>query len=57
MLTEDGLILFNLKVQCFQDVGLTEWDKVVRKQCPDNNDLANKKFQKVNLGLVEAVTR
>jgi hypothetical protein len=32
ILTEDGLTLFNLIDQCFQDVGLTEWNKVVKKQ-------------------------
>jgi hypothetical protein len=28
-LMEDGLTLFNLTGQCFQDVGLTKWNKVV----------------------------
>ncbi len=27
-LTEDGLTLFNLIGQCFQDVGLTEWKQI-----------------------------
>jgi hypothetical protein len=39
-LTEDGPTLFNLIGQCFQDIGLTKWNKVVRKQCPDNTNLA-----------------
>jgi hypothetical protein len=30
-LTEDGPTLFNLIGQCFQDVGLTEWNNVVEK--------------------------
>jgi hypothetical protein len=37
---EDGLTLFNLIGQCFQDVGLTRWNKVVRMQCPDDTNLA-----------------
>ncbi len=45
-LTEDGPPLFNLIVQCFQDVGLTKWNKVVRKRCPDDNDLAKESFEK-----------
>jgi hypothetical protein len=45
-LTEDGPPLFNLIGQCFQDVGLTESNKVVRKQCLDDNDLAKASFKK-----------
>ncbi len=30
-LTEDGPPLFDLIGQCFQDVGLTKWNKVVVK--------------------------
>ena len=45
-LTEDGPLLFNLIVQCFQDVGLTKLNKVVGKQCLDNNDLAKAIFKK-----------
>ena len=45
-LTEDGPPLFNLIGQCFQDVGLTKWNKVVGKQCLDNNDLAKASFKK-----------
>jgi hypothetical protein len=44
-LIEDGPALFNLIGQCFQDVGLTEWNKVVGKQCPDNTNLANASFK------------
>jgi hypothetical protein len=44
-LTEDGLTLFNLIGQCFQEVGLTEWNKVVGKQCPDNTNLAEASFK------------
>jgi hypothetical protein len=43
---EDGPPLFNLLGQCFQDVGLTEWSKVVGKQCLDVYDLAKASFKK-----------
>jgi hypothetical protein len=56
-LTEDSPPLFNLIGQCFQDASLTEWNKVVGKQCLNNNDLAKASFKKANLGLPEAVTR
>jgi hypothetical protein len=45
-LTEDGPPLFNLIGQCFQDVGFTEWNKVVGKQCLKDNDLAKASFKK-----------
>jgi hypothetical protein len=45
-LTEDGPLLFNPIGQCFQDIGLTEWNKVVRKRCLDDNDLAKASFKK-----------
>jgi hypothetical protein len=45
-LTEDSPPLFNLIGQCFQDVGLNELNKVVGKQCLDNNDLAKTSFKK-----------
>jgi hypothetical protein len=45
-LTEDSPPLFNLIGQFFQDVGLTKWNKVVGKQCLDNNDLAKASFKK-----------
>ncbi len=40
-LMEGGPPLFNLIGQCFQDVSLTEWNKVVRKQCLNDNYLAS----------------
>ncbi len=40
-LTEGGPPLFNLIGQCFQDVSLTEWNKVVRKRCFNDNYLAS----------------
>jgi hypothetical protein len=35
---DNGLLLFNLMGQCFQDVGLTKWTSVIVKQCPDDAD-------------------
>ncbi len=40
-LTEGGPQLFNLIGQYFQDVSLTEWNKVVRKRCLNDNYLAS----------------
>ncbi len=45
-LTEDGPPLFSHIGQCFQDVSLTEWNKVVGKQCLDDNDLTKASFKK-----------
>jgi hypothetical protein len=36
---EDSPTLFNLMGQCFQDLGLTKWNNVVGKQCPNNTHL------------------
>ncbi len=43
--TEDGLTLFNLIGQCFQDISCTKCNNVVRKQCPDNTNLAKASFK------------
>jgi hypothetical protein len=43
--TEDGPTLFNLIGQCFQDVGLTKWNNVLKKQRPNNTDLAKASFE------------
>jgi hypothetical protein len=45
-LTEDGPPLFNLIGQCFQDVGLTKWNKVIGKQRLNDYDLAKASFKK-----------
>jgi hypothetical protein len=45
VLTEDSPTLFNLIGQCFQDVGLTKINKVVRKRCPDDTNLAKASFK------------
>jgi hypothetical protein len=44
-LTEDGPTLFNLIGQCFQDVGLGKWNNVVKKQCPNDTNLAKANFK------------
>jgi hypothetical protein len=43
---EGGPPLFNLIGQCFQDVSLTKWNKVIRKRCLNDNDLAKASFKK-----------
>jgi hypothetical protein len=45
VLTGDGPTLFNLIGQCFQDVGLTEFNNVVKKQCPNDTNFAKAKFK------------
>jgi len=45
-LTKDGPPLFNRIGQCFQDVSLSKWNKVVGKQCLNYNDLAKASFKK-----------
>jgi hypothetical protein len=44
-LAENGPTLLNLIGQCFQDVGLTKWNKVTGKQCPDNTNLPKANFK------------
>jgi hypothetical protein len=44
--TEDGPPLFNLVGQCFQDVGFTKLNKVIGKQCLNDNDLVKAGFKK-----------
>jgi hypothetical protein len=45
-LTEDGSPLFNRIGQCFQDVSLIEWNKVLKERYLDNNYLAKASFKK-----------
>ncbi len=45
-LTEDGPPLLNLTGQCFQDIGLTKWNKVVAKRCLEDNDLVKASFKR-----------
>ncbi len=44
-LMEDGPTLFNLIGECFQDVGLFEWNNVIGKRCPNNTDLVKASFK------------
>jgi hypothetical protein len=44
-LTEDGPTLFNLTGQCFQDVGLTEWNNVIGQRCPNDTEFAKANFK------------
>ncbi len=45
VLTKYGQTLFNLIGQCFQDVGLSKWNKDVGKQCPVDTNLAKMSFK------------
>jgi hypothetical protein len=45
MLTEDGPTLFNFIGQCFQDVNLTDCNKVVGKQRPNDTNLVKASFK------------
>jgi hypothetical protein len=51
---DNGPLLLNLMVQCFQDVGLTKWTSIIVKQCP-NTDCTNANFEKCIGGYLEAV--
>jgi hypothetical protein len=44
-LIENGLTLLNLLSQCFQDIRLNKWNNIVRKQFPDNTNLAEANFE------------
>jgi hypothetical protein len=52
-ITEDSLTLFNLIGQCFHDVGLTKWNNVVKKQCPNNTNLAKANFKEWTLNYLK----
>jgi hypothetical protein len=43
---DDGLLLFNLMGQCFQDVSLTKWTSVIAKQCLHKADCTQASFNK-----------
>ncbi len=51
----NGPLLFNLMVQCFQGIGLTEWTSVIAKQCPNNADRTKANFDKCIRDSLEAV--
>jgi hypothetical protein len=48
--------LFNLTGQCFQDVGLTEWTRVIAKQCPTEADSTKANFDECIRDYLEAVS-
>jgi hypothetical protein len=52
---DNGPLLFSLLGQCFQDVGLTEWTSVVKKQRPDDADWTKANFDKCIRDYLEAV--
>jgi hypothetical protein len=52
---DDGPLLFSLMGQCFQDVGLTKWTRVIAKQCPEDADCTKEKFDKCIRDYLEAV--
>jgi hypothetical protein len=52
----NGLLLFSLLGQCFQDVGLTEWTSVVTEQCPNDADWTKANFDKCIRDYLKAVT-
>jgi hypothetical protein len=53
---DNGPLLFSLLGQCFQDVGLTEWTRVIAKQCPDDADLTKANFVECIRDYLVAVT-
>ncbi len=52
---DNGPLLFSLLVQCFQDVSLTDWTRVVAKQCPDDADWMKANFDKCIRDYLEAI--
>jgi hypothetical protein len=52
---DNGLTLFNLMGQCFQDVGLTEWTNVIAKPCPNEAGHTAANFNKCTRDYLGAV--
>jgi hypothetical protein len=52
---DNGLLLFTLLSQGFQDVGLTEWTSIVAKRCPNDADRMKATFDKCIRDYLEAV--
>jgi hypothetical protein len=52
---DNGPTQFNLMGQCFQDVGLTKWMRIVAKLCPTEADCTNTNFNKCFRDYLEAV--
>ncbi len=53
---KNGPLLFSLLGQGFQDVGLTEWTRVVAKRCLNNADCTKAKFDECIRDYLKAVT-
>ncbi len=54
---DDGLLLFNLMGQCFQDLGLTKLTSIIAKQCPNDADHTKINFDKCIRDNLEAVAK
>jgi hypothetical protein len=52
---DNGPLLFNVMGQCFQDIGLTKWTRVVAKQCPNDADPTKANFDECIRDYLEAV--
>jgi hypothetical protein len=52
---DNGLLLFSLLGQCFQDVGLTKWTSVVAKRCQNNADCTKANFNECIRDYLEAL--
>jgi hypothetical protein len=55
MQKDDGPLLFSVMSQCFQDVGLIEWTRVIAKQCPNNADHTKANFNECIRDYLKAV--
>ena len=51
----DGLTLFPLMEQCFQEVGLTEWLNVISTHCPGNESKTFDSLVKCQQDYLEAL--
>ncbi len=52
---DNGLLLFSLMGQFFQDVGLSKWTSIIAKQCPEDADRTKEKINKCIRDYLEAV--
>ncbi len=52
---DNGLLLFSLLGQYFQDVGLAEWTSIVMKRCPDDADRTKANFNECIRDYLEAI--
>jgi hypothetical protein len=54
---KDGLLLFNLMGQCFQDTDLTKWTSIIAKQCPNDADCTKASFNDCIRDYLDAVAQ